>query len=385
MTENAVSHVSSEAERTRRYAGLRKIMDEQGLEALLICGRSDESVRGRIQYVSDIFQWAGTGFVVLPRRGDPVFIDDPLWSLGYASQSGWVTDLRTSDAIGREIGGILSDLGLGKSEIGIVGFDVLSVGDYDLIRSALPAASLRNATDLFDDFRTVKSQEEVDNIYQTCAILRTVFDALKAEIRPGVQQRVVMAHAYRLARQYGCMFGIALIGATPSRVMAPQSSRLIEKDNVIVIDLEWGGPSNYWAELRRCYSFGPPSDTVRRYFDTRVEAFAACVAAMKAGNSSREILVARDRVYAKYQQTAPELNYTAHGIGVDALEPPWVPGKERILEENMVISLHPGIRFTKPEQAFAVGSVSVSDNVLVGRNGGIRMADQQDTWVVLDA
>jgi Xaa-Pro aminopeptidase len=386
MPEQTVTHVSSQQERERRYAGLREIMDQNGLAAMVVCARGDEFVRGRIQYVSDIFQWGGRGFVVLPRNGDAVFIVDPLWGLGYASQSGWVTDLRMPESAGLEIGKVLSDAGLASSEIGVVGFDILSVHDYKEMKRGLPEATLNDATDLFDDFRAIKSQEEIDNLYETSAILRTVFDGLKAEIRPGVQQRVVMAHAHRLARQYGCMFGIALMGAAPFRAFFPESDRVIQKGDIMVIDLEWGGPSNYWVELRRCYSFGPPPDEIRRFWDTRVESFATCVEAMKDGNSSNEILAARDRVYAKYGQTAEGLiNYTAHGIGVDSLEPPWVPGKERIMRENMVINLHPNIRVADAEQGLSMGGVSLADNVVVGRDGGIRMTDQVDEWVVLDA
>lgn len=386
MSNSTVTHVSSPEERERRYAGLRALMEQQGLSSLIVCGRGDEFVRGRIQYVSDIFQWAGRGFIVLPLDADPVFLVDPLWGTGYASQSGWISDLRMPSWAGTEIGKIIADLGATREAHGIVGMDILSVNDHEMIKAALPDARLVDATDLFDDFRSIKSQEELDSLYETSAILRRVFEALNAEIRPGVQHRTVMAHAHRLARQYGCMDGIAIMGAAPFRSFFPESDRVIEKGDIMVIDLEWGGPSNYWAEVRRCYSFGPPPDEVKHFWDIRVETFAACAGAMKAGNLSTEIQAARDRVYAKHGLTGEGLlAYTAHGIGVDSLEPPWVPGKDRILRENMVINLHPTHRFVDPAKALAMGSISIADNVLVGKNGGTRMTDQVDAWVVLDA
>jgi Xaa-Pro aminopeptidase len=117
-----------------------------------------------------------------------------------------------------------------------------------------------------------------------------------------------------------------------------------------------------------------------------VETFAACVDAMKEGSSSTEVLAARDRVYAKHGLTGEGiLAYTAHGIGVDSLEPPWVPGKDRVLRENMVLNLHPTHRFVNPEKGLALGGISIADNVIVGKTGGIRMTDQTDEWVVLDA
>jgi Xaa-Pro aminopeptidase len=253
------------------------------------------------------------------------------------------------------------------------------------LEAAMPNARFVDATDLFDDVRAVKSQEEIDATLETAAILRTVFKALEAELRPGVQERDVLAEAHRLCRQYACVDGIALMGRPPFNSFTPGTDGVIERDDLIVIDLEWGGPSGYWVELRRVYSFGPPPDAARRYWDTRVESFAACVDSMRAGASSNEILAARDRVYAKYGQSAEGLiAYTAHGIGVDSLEPPWAPGKERVLRENMIINLHPGIVFGDPKEGLALGGISIADNVLVTADGGRRMTDQVDEWIVLE-
>jgi len=383
-----VSHLTSAGERERRYATLRAGMDAAGLSALVICSRGDEFVRGRVQYVSDIFQWAGRGFIVLPLKGDPVFVVDPLWGLGYASLSGWVADMRMPANAGAEVGAVIRDLGIARAAIGIVGLaDITAAADERDIRAALPEADLRDATDLFDDIRAVKSDEELQNLYQTSAILRTVFRALEAEIRPGVTtERQLMAQAHRLCRQHGCLDGIAIMGRPPFHSFGPGTDATIEREDVFVVDLEWGGPSGYWVELRRCFSFGPPADAVRRFYDMQVEVFASCVAAHKAGTSSEEIALARERSAGKFGYTGQGiLAYTAHGIGVDSLEPPWVPGKERILKQNMVLNLHPNLMIRDSGIAQAMGGVSLADNVLVTATGGARMTDLVDNWVVLES
>ena len=133
------------------------------------------------------------------------------------------------------------------------------------------------------------------------------------------------------------------------------------------------------------YSFREPTDQQQRYWESRVESFAACVDARVVGASSDDILTARDRVYAKYGQHAEGLlAYTAHGIGLDSLEPPWAPGKPRILEENMVINLHAGIVIDDPAEAAAVSGITVSDNVVVTADGPRRLTDQVDEWIILD-
>lgn len=385
MTQGQITHVTSATERVRRYAALRTVMEQSGMGAFVICSRGDEFVRGRVQYVSDIFQWAGRGFVVLPLKGEPTFIVDPLWGLGYAKRGEWLNDYRMPANAGAEIAKILSDLGQASGKIGVVGLaDITAVADFEDMKAGLPNADWQDATDLFDDVRAIKSDEEIEAVRETGRILRTVFQALEAEIRPGVREIDVLAEAHRLCRQLGCMEGIALMGRPPFRSFSPGSTGVIEKDDIMVIDLEWGGPSGYWVELRRVYSFAPPTDKQKKYWETRVESFAACVAAMKAGDESTEILAARDRVYGKYGQSAEGvLAYTAHGIGVDSLEPPWVPGKDRVMEENMVINLHPAIKFDDPEEGLALGGISIADNVLVGKSGGVRTTDQEDNWIVL--
>lgn len=387
MSQGTVSHITSPAERERRYRVLREGMSENGLEALVICSRGDEFVRGRVQYVSDIFQWAGRGFVVLPLKGEAAFVVDPLWGLGYAMMGGWLEDYRMPANAGAEIGAILGDLGLSNASVGVVGLaDITSVADYNDMKAAGPGIDWQDATDLFDDIRAIKSEEEIEATRETGRILRRVFKALEAEIRPGVQEVDVLAEAHRLARQLGCMEGIALMGRAPFRSFGPGTRGVIEKDDVIVIDLEWGGPSGYWVEVRRVYSFKPPTDAQQRFWETRVESFAACVEAMKAGESSDTVLDARDRVYAAHGQNADGvISFTAHGIGVDSLEPPWVPGKERIMEEGMMINLHPAIKFDDPEVGAALGGISIADNVLVTADGGDRITDQADEWIVLDA
>ncbi|MDP6760231.1 MAG: M24 family metallopeptidase [Acidimicrobiales bacterium] len=386
MTAAPLSHISSPVERARRYATLRDAMEGAGLDALVVCSRGDEFMRGRVQYVSDIFQWAGWGIVVLPLSGDPSFISDPLWGLARPPLVNWINHILTTQQPGVAIGEILSDHGISNGNVGIVGLaDITPAAHYREMVESSPHATFSDATDLFDDVRAIKSQEEIDNLYETSAILRRVFKALEAEIRPGVSEHDVLGEAHRLVRQFGCLDGIAQMSRTPFTAYTFGTKGIIEEDDLIAIDLEWGGPSGYWLELRRVFSFKPPNAQQQRYWESRVESFAACVDAMTVGAESMSILDAMNDVYARYDQTAEGvINYTAHGIGLDSLEPPWVPGKDRVLEENMVINLHCAIKLP-PEEASAVGSVTVSDNVLVTADGPVRMTDQVDEWIVLDS
>lgn len=380
-------HATSPAERVRRYDALRSTAGEQGLDALIISSRGDEFMRGRVQYLSDIFQWAGWGFLLLPLRGEATFVGDPLWGLEAADDGdkGWVADRRATQEPGRELASVLIDLGLVRGRIGIVGLaDITTAAHLRELAEAIPGATLTDATVLFEDVRAIKSPEEMANLEDTSDILRRVFTALENEIRPGAMIRDVLAEAHRLCRRHGCVEGIALLGRPPSPGFSPDSTERLGRDDIIVLDLEWGGPTGYWLEVRRCFSFGPPPDRVRRFHEIRSETFDSCMEAMRAGNSSDAILAARDRVYGAHGLTAAgSIRYTAHGIGIDSLEPPWAPGKERDLREGMVLSLHPDVALDR-DQLAAFGPLSVGDSVRVGARGATRMTYQHEEWVVLD-
>jgi Xaa-Pro aminopeptidase len=385
MNASTLTFLTSAAERARRHHALREAMRREGIEALVVWSRGDEFLRGRVQYVSDIYQWAGWGIVVLPLEGDGAFVGDPLWSVARAEAVEWLPDIRQSGDPGAEVASILRHHELARAPVGLVGIDdAAPAGHVRSLEAALPEARLADATRLFDDVRAVKSAEEIENLRETSRILLDVFDALAAEIRPGVPEWDVTAEAHRLCRQFGCLDGIVQIARPPFPYFSHGSPARIERDDVVVIDLEWGGPSGYWLELRRCFSFGPPSDVVRSFWKIRTESFDACVEAIRPGAQAVDVLAARDEVYRAYGLPLPTaLRYTLHGIGIDSLEPPWAPGNDRTLVPGMVLSLHPDIVVADAAVRAQVGGITISDNILVTEDGSLRLTDQEVPWVAL--
>lgn len=383
--QHAPTHVTSDGERERRHAALRDAMGDAGLDALVIWSRGDEFLRGRVQYVSDIHQWAGWGIVVLPATGEATYVGDPLWNASRAEAMGWLADIRQTQEPSPEIASILSDHGLSSGSVGLVGLaEAAPAAHVRALEAAAPDATFADAGALFDDVRSIKSGEEIENLRETSRVLLSVFDALAAEIRPGVPEWDIAGEAHRLCRQFGCVDGIVQIARPPFRFFSAGSAAAVEPDDVVVIDLEWGGPSGYWLELRRCFSFGPPSDTVRRFWEVRVESYDACIAAMRAGSSTVEVLAARDRVYDRHgfpRPTAPR--YTLHGIGIDSLEPPWAPGNDRVLRPGMVLSLHPDIVIESDELRAQVGGITISDNILITDGDAEPLTDAVVPWIEL--
>jgi hypothetical protein len=90
MAKGPITHISSPAERARRYRVLREAMAGAGMDALVVYCRGDDFMRGRVQYVSDIWQAAGWGIAVLPAKGEPSYIGDPLWGGKRVAMVNWI-------------------------------------------------------------------------------------------------------------------------------------------------------------------------------------------------------------------------------------------------------------------------------------------------------
>jgi Xaa-Pro aminopeptidase len=372
--------MASAQERERRYAALRAAMAQAGLEALIVCARGDEFQRGRLQYVSDLFMWAGRGYLVLPLVHPPILFQSR--SIAWAEAAGWVQDNRSAVEPPRAIAEALADLGLGRARLGLVGLaDVIAVGDLQLLEQGLPAAHLEDATMLFDAVRAIKSAEEIDYLRETSEVLKRAYTAMEAVLRPGISERQVIAEGHRVARLLGCLDGIAHLGRTTGlRMIRPPNESIVAREDVVTFDLEFAGPHGYWLELSRQYSFGPPPEAAKRLHAVQAEVYERCVEQMKPGVASRDILATADAAYRRHGYSAAgPVGYHAHGIGLDSLEPPWVPGIDMTLEAGMVISLHPHIA---PHDA-GLPSISIEDNILMMPAGGERLTDPVNRWIEL--
>ena len=69
--------------------------------------------------------------------------------------------------------------------------------------------------------------------------------------------------------------------------------------------------------------------------------------------------------------------YSLHGIGTDAIQGVWVPGKDRELRDTEVVNLHPTLEFSH-EDLSKYGWLGITDNALITPDGGKLMTLQPD-------
>ncbi len=375
--------MTSDAERSRRLRALRQEMQREGLDALVVCGRSDLRFRGRVLYVSDVFQFTADCFVVLGMTGEPTFISTPVVGLGQAQLTTWASEFRSNAAPGEEIGKVLDERGLSTSSVGLVGLDAIAAEHLRQIEATVPGVRLSDATRLFEMVRQVKSAEEIDNLRGTSAIFRKIFAALEGELRPGMSEADIAGCASRVAKLHGCRDVKTAMATTPFRAISYGSRKRINEDDLVMVWIETPGPTGYWLELRRCYTFGPPPADVLRFWDVIEECWNVALRAIRPGVLASAVIAEAAGVLTRAGYGLSEGGYSIHGIGADAIEGMWIPGNDRVLEENEVVSLHPGVTFANNEEAERLRFIGTTDNVLVTAAGGERLTYPSDRIVAL--
>jgi len=123
--------------------------------------------------------------------------------------------------------------------------------------------------------------------------------------------------------------------------------------------------NGYHAECQRTYFIGKPTDKQRELFGIMVEAQQAAIDAVRPGIRACDIDNAARAVIQKAGYGEMFNHRTGKGVGLEMLEEPFLRfDNTQIIEENMVISLHPGL------YCQSAGGFRHSDTVIVTKTGG---------------
>jgi Xaa-Pro dipeptidase len=167
--------------------------------------------------------------------------------------------------------------------------------------------------------------------------------------------------------QYDVLTTNVLVGAWPAPLSAqphgvPSPADRLEQGPHIALSLL--RVNGYAAECERTYFLAPPAPEVQKAFAAIQEARRRAFALVRPGAGCSEVDAAANGFLRQEGYGHHLLHRTGHGFGLGNHEGPWVAeGSEDVLQENMLISIEPGIYLP------GVGGVRHSDTVLVTHDG----------------
>jgi Xaa-Pro aminopeptidase len=165
-------------------------------------------------------------------------------------------------------------------------------------------------------------------------------------------------------------------GASPHHDV---SGRVIERGDVVVIDIGGPLPSGYNSDSTRTYAVGgEPSAAVREAYAVLQDAQERSVASVRPGVTAESVDAAAREPITEAGLGKHFVHRTGHGIGLDVHEEPYIVGGNPIvLEPGMAFSVEPGVYLDGEWGA------RIEDIVVVTEDGCERLNTRPRDLVVL--
>jgi Xaa-Pro aminopeptidase len=216
------------------------------------------------------------------------------------------------------------------------------------LRDALPAAEQSLAGPVLRELRMRKDAAEVDALRRAGAAIDRVHARMGEWLRPGRTEAEVGADiAAAIVAEGHEVAAFVIVGSGPNGASPHHavSDRVIERGDVVVIDI--GGPvaEGYNSDSTRTYAIGEPRDAdVAGTYAVLQAAQAAAVAAVRPGIAAEDVDAAARTVISDAGFGEFFIHRTGHGIGLDVHEDPYiVSGNSLPVEPGMAFSIEPGI------------------------------------------
>lgn len=375
------------AERDRRWAVVRSLMDSAGIEILVITDES--SSRYLTQMADDI------GPTIFPIDGAVTALTNR-GRVGSAAMT-WIEDFRPWNR--RWAAGIverLQELNAARKIVGITGLDPLirhpdgdlNYNTFVALREAFPHARWVGASELMQEARYVKSDEEITFIERATWATEAGLRAVADRFRPGAVDRELWGEmVLAMVRAGGEPPRLANLGMAPLRDLRrlpTQPVGHVAAAGYILLNEVDGRFAGYEAQGVQPMALGPlPSDWVEAW-DVHVEAWDRTWDILRPGTTFAEIESAvRPAATARIS-----IRQTLHGRGLGEDIPLITAGSgaasrmaERILEPGVCFVLKP---YAAWSSASGANELNWGDTVVITRDGARRLGQRTHELIVKD-
>jgi len=355
----------------RRRGLALTLMDEQGLDALVLFGNSgvNRHNQANVFWLSNHLDLHHC-YLVLPREGEPTLL---VGLTNHVPNAREVSDIRAVEWGGyRPAEKIAERLGAAR-RVGLVGvnatFDMgMPYAHYLTLRDRV--GEVVDVTREFQRLRLVKSDEEVEWLRRAAELSDKAMVAVAEGARPGMTEVELVALAEHAYRSEGGMPHITFLRSMamddPTGCVPAQnpSDRPLERGDVIITEFSasyWG----YSGQLHRpIFVDAEPAPDWRRLFDAALAAYEGLVKAVRTGAAVADAIRAaspiRDAGFTIYDDLL-------HGYGVDILpplvdrarfeDPPAADGLR--FERNMAVVLQPNPITPDERMGLQLGALTI--------------------------
>ncbi len=239
------------AERDRRWREVRARMRRDGIAAIVAPQNPGNSTdwQADARYLSHVGGGADASIaVVFPLEGEVTAVATSAAERWGPSVQDWVADVREAKRrYGRVMAERLLELGLSREKIGICGGSTrtpegtIMYGTMKALADALPHATFVDTSELLQEVREVKSEEEIAVLQDSVDIVERAIEAQTRAAQPGVPDYVVWAETMHGLFARGSELSVHynwVAAQNPGRTLTRPTVRKLVAGDVIVAEIE---------------------------------------------------------------------------------------------------------------------------------------------------
>ena len=368
----------SDAEFERRLSGLRKIMAEKDLDAVVLTSYQC------IKYYSDfLFTYFGRSYAMVVTADDTATVTANIdagmpWRTSYGENIVY-TDWRR-DNYYFAITEALRERGVTARRVGVED-DTLPLMQRATLKDALGAELVDVSQDAMRQ-RMLKSAEEIEVIKHSARIGDLGGEAIKAAIREGVMEyEVALAGTEAMVHEIARTFPNREIrdtwvwfqsGINTDGAHNWATTRKLQQGDILSLNC-FPMPTGYYTALERTLFLGEPDKRSLELWKANVEVHEAGIELIKPGAVCKDIAAELNKIFVGHGLLPNRTFGYGHSFGVLSHYYGREAGLElredidTVLEPGMVVSMEPMI--TVPEGEPGAGGYREHDILVIGEDG----------------
>lgn len=361
-----------ESEFKGRVKRIRKLMNEKGLDVLLVYSDMRPTRGGSAYFISGYYTTLPT-LVLLPIDEEPsLLVPRGIAQSSYeqAKRESWIHDIHTDSDYAKLAKEILIERNLSKATIGIDGTDIMDGTTFQRFYKEFPDAIIVNG--LVEKARFVKSSKEIELIKEAMRLTDLGYEAFVNAIKPGRRQQEAQIEAAYKAIVAGAEETYCPMAAGKPWVWASYRGSLVFQEGDMISAEFNARYKGYWGQLCRTKVLGKASKEQSDIYEVALEALEEIIKNIRPG-------VNGEQLWQKGMEVIKEAGYEysglrfGHGLGLTISEEfNIIPGERAKLEPGCYVMVHPSI-FT-PELASRGIGVIIGEPVIVTETGCERLS-----------
>lgn len=254
----------------------------------------------------------------------------------------------------------------GSASVGL-NYSTISKESFDELSQLFSGKKFVDVSKNLTRARMIKDDVEINKLREANRIASEAYDKVRDQLREGITESEVSAMlAYemmKLGASNTSFNGVIAFGENSAVPHHHPTSRKLKKGEFVKMD--FGALfDRYCSDVTRTVFFGKATEKHRRIYDLVYTAQEEAIKAIRPGVAGKDIDSISRNIIDSSEFKGTFIHGLGHGVGLEVHDHPALgQASTVVLEENMVVTVEPGIYIK------GFGGVRIEDDIVVKKNG----------------